>query len=114
MSTTSEAAAPDLDPTTLDQIVKLLVQAASPRWIVLFGSYARGAQTEDSDIDLLVAEEEVIVRAAESIKLRHALTPIRMPIDILVYADRELEDADRWLGTAVYDVLNGKQLYAAE
>ncbi|MBA3572751.1 MAG: nucleotidyltransferase domain-containing protein [Pyrinomonadaceae bacterium] len=34
----------------------LLGEAAKPARVVLFGSYARGAATEDSDMDFLVIE----------------------------------------------------------
>ena len=38
-----------------------------------------------------------------------------MPIDVLVFAERDLETPQRWLGTAVYDALrDGKELYAAD
>jgi predicted nucleotidyltransferase len=40
----------------IDQAVELLRKAADPVRIILFGSFARGDQTEDSDLDLLVVE----------------------------------------------------------
>ena len=42
------------DPTILADIVKLVVEAAKPEKIVLFGSAARGTMGPDSDLDLLV------------------------------------------------------------
>ena len=45
---------------TLDEIVKRLVALASPVKIILFGSTARGEAQSDSDLDLLIVEEEVI------------------------------------------------------
>jgi len=38
----------------LDQVTEKLVLALKPEKIILFGSYAYGTPTEDSDIDLLV------------------------------------------------------------
>lgn len=35
-----------------------LVAAANPSKVILFGSYARGDATEDSDLDLMVIERE--------------------------------------------------------
>jgi predicted nucleotidyltransferase len=43
----------------LDQIVSLIVSAASPDQIILFGSYARGDNTEKSDIDLLIVKKNL-------------------------------------------------------
>jgi predicted nucleotidyltransferase len=41
----------------LDQIISLIVSAASPDQIILFGSYARGDNTEKSDVDLLIVKK---------------------------------------------------------
>jgi predicted nucleotidyltransferase len=51
----------------------------------LFGSYARGKISEDSDLDvLIVAGDEVENTRRESVRLRGALKEIEMPIDIVV------------------------------
>lgn len=42
------------DPAVLADIVRRVVEAASPEKIVLFGSAARGTMGPNSDIDLLV------------------------------------------------------------
>ncbi len=38
----------------IEALKNKIVEAAQPEKIILFGSYARGAQTEYSDVDLLV------------------------------------------------------------
>ena len=38
----------------IDKIISIIVSIASPDQIILFGSYARGDNTEKSDIDLLI------------------------------------------------------------
>jgi predicted nucleotidyltransferase len=38
----------------LDQIITLVTSKTSPERIVLFGSYARGDNTKNSDIDILI------------------------------------------------------------
>ena len=43
--------------TIIDKIVSLIVSLASPEQIVLFGSYARGDNTDKSDIDLLIIKK---------------------------------------------------------
>ena len=44
---------------TIQEAVERLVAAANPNKIILFGSYARGDATEDSDLDLMVIAHEV-------------------------------------------------------
>ncbi|HEY3865174.1 MAG TPA: nucleotidyltransferase domain-containing protein [Solirubrobacteraceae bacterium] len=64
---------------------RALIDAASaPARVILFGSYARGDADEGSDFDFLVIEREVEDRLAESVKLRHALRGLRVPIDVIV------------------------------
>ena len=40
--------------TVIEQIVTLINSKFSPEKIILFGSYARGDNTEKSDIDILI------------------------------------------------------------
>ena len=41
----------------IDKIVSMIVSLVSPDQIILFGSYARGDNTEKSDIDLLILKK---------------------------------------------------------
>jgi predicted nucleotidyltransferase len=51
-------------PEKVHAVVGRLVEMAHPRQIILFGSYARGKITEDSDLDvLIVAGEELRLSA---------------------------------------------------
>ena len=43
-----------LSQKTIQQAVKRIVQTAQPNKVILFGSYARGDSTPDSDLDLMV------------------------------------------------------------
>ena len=46
-----------LDPRTLDEIIRRVVEVAQPERIVLFGSAARGEMTRHSDVDLLIVSD---------------------------------------------------------
>jgi len=43
----------------LDKIVPIINSIASPDQIILFGSYAKGNNTEKSDIDLLIIKKDL-------------------------------------------------------
>ena len=70
--------------------------------VVLFGSHARGHAGPDSDIDLLVIEDRVDDRAAEMVRLRRLLRPLRINADILVYSADEVARLGSQTGNAIY------------
>ena len=81
----------------LDTLAERIVAEVDPEKIILFGSRARDAASEDSDIDLLVIERLPFgpgrSRRAELSRIRRALYPLRVPVDILVYS---LDEVQEW------------------
>ena len=47
----------EINIPAIDKIVTLIVSLVSPDQIMLFGSYARGDNTDKSDIDLLIIKK---------------------------------------------------------
>lgn len=74
--------------TTIQEAVNLLKKAANPVKIILFGSYARGKPIEDSDSDFMVVEKELKARRMEMVRLRRILSPLRIPVDIIVVSEQ--------------------------
>jgi predicted nucleotidyltransferase len=65
----------------------LIVSAAHPKRIILFGSQARGDASPESDVDLMVIEDEPADRYQEMIRLRRLLRGFHVPIDLLVVSE---------------------------
>ncbi len=84
-----------VDNTTLQSIVDLVVQVANPLSIVLFGSQARGQETQSSDIDLLVVSKQPFSSGKERrqllVKITDALKDIPFEKDILIYSNQDVE-----------------------
>lgn len=98
----------------IQQAVKRLVAAASPSKVILFGSYARGEATEDSDLDLMVIENEVQNAGEEMIRLHRVVGDVGVGVDLLVYSDREASRRSQVPGTLLYWAFKeGKVLYDA-
>ena len=61
-----------------------VAQKFRPHKIVLFGSYAYGKPTKDSDVDLLVIMDRTRYRGERmSVRIRDAI-PAGFPLDLLV------------------------------
>ena len=68
-------------PEKVQAVVQRLIRIARPKKIILFGSYARGEVTRDSDLDVLViTNDDIDSPRKESVRLRKAVADIHMPI----------------------------------
>ncbi len=102
-----------IDAATLAAAVATLAKAApDAEQILLFGSHARGGANSESDLDFLVIEPTVENRAREMVRLRRALRPLRVPVDVLVYSRAEVDHWGHQPGTALYWALReGRVVY---
>ena len=96
----------------LPEITQRILEVSDPEQIILFGSYARGDNGPDSDLDLLVVLRAVQSTRAESIRLKRALRGQLVPIDILVATPEQLERHRNTVGLIYRTVLSeGKLVY---
>ena len=72
------------DSETIHRLTELLIEAAKPQRIILFGSQARGEAGEESDFDVMVVEEGVSDRAMEMVRLNRLLRFLDVAVDLLV------------------------------
>ena len=91
-----------------------VAQQFRPHKIVLFGSYAYGNPTEDSDVDLLVIMNRTRYRNERmSVRIRHAV-PRDFPMDLLVRTPAEVGKRLRWGDCFMKEVFEtGEVLYEA-
>ncbi|WP_322805714.1 nucleotidyltransferase domain-containing protein [Thermanaerothrix sp.] len=76
---------------TLPQVIERLVQVLKPYKIILFGSYAYGTPTPDSDVDLLIIWDAPADRRKRVALISQALTPRLFPVDVISKTPQELE-----------------------
>ena len=79
--------------SALPAAIERIVEAVRPLKIMLFGSYAYGTPTPDSDVDLLVVMDTPASRVERFAKVSGALRPRPFPVDILVRTPQELRQA---------------------
>ncbi len=79
----------------LDRMVLRIVEEVAPEQIVLFGSWAKGEERADSDLDLLVVERDDFgparSRRAEMTRVWGALSGFGVPVDVLMFSREEIE-----------------------
>lgn len=83
-----------------------------PERVVLFGSYAEGHPTEDSDVDLLVVMEHKGRNMEQAFAIRRSI-PRTFPLDLVVRTPAELQRRLNQNDTFLTSIWHtGKTLYA--
>lgn len=85
-----------------------------PKKIILFGSYAYGKPTENSDVDLLVIMNHIRRRGERtSLSIRHSVHR-DFPIDLLVRTPADVSKRLRWGDCFIQEIMQkGKVMYEA-
>ena len=87
----------------LDEIVERVSAELEPESIYLFGSYAAGTPTKDSDVDLLIVMETDARPADRYLAISRLIRPRPFPLDIIVKTPAEiaraLENDDPFIST---------------
>jgi len=90
-----------------------LAEEFHPLKVVLFGSYAKGTVTPDSDVDLLVILPFEGKPASKSVEMRLKLRP-PFPVDLIVRTPEKVRERLAMEDTFMQEVLEeGKVLYEA-
>lgn len=98
----------------LSIIIQRLVETYSPLSIYLFGSYAWGFPTDQSDLDVcIVIDKSDEPSYRRPVKGYHALFGLNVDTEIVVKTQSEFETSTSDITTLAYKIKNdGKILYA--
>ncbi len=98
----------------IKEIIARIISHYKPEKIILFGSYAQGTSTKDSDLDLLVIVKDStqpLYQRARAIR-KHLWGITDIPKDILVYTQREIDEWQEVEEAFITSVIKkGKKLY---
>ena len=86
----TEAPASPVTPGLLREIAQKVVRSFRPKNIILFGSYAYGKPTPDSDLDLLIIMESRDRPAERIRKVSDLFDPRPLPMDFVVLTPGEV------------------------
>jgi predicted nucleotidyltransferase len=99
----------------INQIVKTIGIGYAPQKIILFGSYASGVPSKDSDIDLLVVKDDHLPKIQRNRVVRGLLKDFSLPVDVIVKTVQEFEMFKDVIGTVVYAANRyGRVMYAKQ
>ena len=103
----------DILEEIVPEIARRILAVSQPRQIILFGSYGRGDFGPDSDLDVLVIEDEVVSINSETQRLYQAMQGLGMPVDIVVARTAYVERYGDLVGSVVRPALReGRVIYA--
>ncbi len=102
-----------VNESTLNEITKRLIRELNPEQIILFGSYAWGSPTKDSDIDIFVIISKSDQPPAKRARNAHkCLRDLGISKDILVRTRQEVERCRHVKTSFESEILEkGKVLY---
>jgi len=103
-----------IDEKIIHELSERIAREFEPERIILFGSYACGNPTEDSDVDLLVIMPFEGKGAEKAVEIRLKVRP-RFPVDFIVRTPemvRERLDMGDFFMREIMD--EGKVLYEAD
>lgn len=97
----------------ITELTERIAREFHPERIILFGSYAYGNPTHDSDVDLLVVLPFEGKAARKAIEIRNRINA-GLPLDLLVRTPEQLSERlsqDDWFMREIVE--NGRTLYEA-
>ena len=62
-----------ITPQVIDEVVRQIVAKFQPEKVILFGSYAYGTPSPDSDVDLLVVLETALKETEQAVRISQAI-----------------------------------------
>ena len=91
-----------------------IVREFRPECVILFGSYAYGTATEDSDVDLLIVLPFEGKAAHKALEIIRKVKP-RIPLDLLVRTPEQVKGRianNDWFMREVFE--KGRRLYESD
>lgn len=99
----------------IKKIVSQIAKGYKPEKVILFGSFAYGKPDKGSDVDLLVIKNTEESKKKRLLGVEKMLLDRIMPLDILVYTPKEIENRLSLGDFFIEDIVKkGKLVYAKE
>jgi predicted nucleotidyltransferase len=94
-----------IETRLINDIVKRIALNYNPDKIILFGSYAHGNYTVNSDLDFILVKETNAPKHKRGIEVRRLFYRLAIPMDFKIYTssefDKELSNQYSFLSSAI-------------
>lgn len=112
MTDSTLTAALPLTEELLREIRKRIVDAFAPERVILFGSYAEGRATADSDLDLLVVTERPVSRKECLARTQDLFRDMPLSVQVITISRQEFEETWDVIGGIAYPAMKyGRVIY---
>lgn len=81
-----------LTANEIDNVVRQIVARLRPQKVIIFGSYAKGTATINSDLDIFVIKDTELPMARRADNLMPMLSQALIPVDVHIYTPEEVEE----------------------
>ncbi|MCX6223703.1 MAG: nucleotidyltransferase domain-containing protein [Bacteroidia bacterium] len=96
-----------IDSQQIKEIVNRIALNYNPERIILFGSYAKGSSTDDSDLDFILIKNTSIPRNKRGLEVRRLFYGLPVAMDFKIYTssefNAELNDRYSFLSSVIKD-----------
>ena len=97
----------------LRDVTRRIVDTLAPEQVILFGSYAEGRATTDSDLDLLVVTERPVSLKERLSRTKGLFRDMPLPIQVITISQQEFEETRDVIGGIAYPAAKyGRVIYA--
>jgi predicted nucleotidyltransferase len=90
----------------ITELVRRIVARTRPCRVIIFGSYAKGTATVNSDLDIFVVQETELPMARRADDLAPLLASMLIPVDVHIYTPQEVQEYGRDPFSFVHSVLH--------
>ena len=102
-----------VDMESIYELTARIVQEFHPERVILFGSYAYGIPTHESDVDLLVILPCEGKGTRKAVEILNTVDP-KIPVDLLVRTPEQVQQRLAWKDFFLQEIIEkGKILYEA-
>ena len=112
MSEPSSIADLPLNEESLMEVSRRIIDGFAPERVILFGSYAEGRATGDSDLDLLVVTARPLSRKERLARTQDLFRDMPLPVQVITISRQEFEETRDVIGGIAYPAAKyGRVIY---